>query len=192
MTYFVNWPDPSPHFLERVRQSVGEVAVLRTIDEVIEAVVASSAIPAVFEPVKIGDREYVDGGVFSSQPLQAVLADGADAMVVVLVSPSEAPKRARVEPNLVELAGRMLEIAWWRDLQSGLRRLPSDWTTRAAPNAPADAPPLRACVIEPDGILPGGLYGFSPANTAELRRRGEADAWRALEQAGWLAGPARA
>lgn len=200
MTYFINWSDPSPHFTESIRESVGEVVVMRTVEEVIEAVVASSAIPAVFEPVRIGDHEYVDGGVFSSQPLQAVLADGADAMVVVLVSPSEAPTQARVAPNLIELAGRLLEIAWWRDLQSGLRRLPRDWTWRAAPTesnvgapmaapagAPVDEAPLRACVIEPHGILPGGLYGFSPENTAELRRLGEADAWRALADAGWLA-----
>src|SRR5205085_9431787 len=46
--------------------------------------------------------------------------------------------------------------------------------------------PLRACVIEPDHMLPGGLYGFSPANAVALRRRGEADAWRALEGAGWI------
>lgn len=202
MTYFINWSDPSPQFTDRIRESVGEVVVLRTIEEAIEAVVASSAIPAVFEPVRIGDREYVDGGVFSSQPLQAVLADGADAMIVVLVSPSEAPTQARTAPNLIELAGRMLEIAWWRDLQSGLRRLPREWTWRVAPTEsnvgapvgpadgapppPAGAPPLRACVIEPREILPGGLYGFSPVNTAELRRRGEADAWQALEQSGWL------
>jgi predicted acylesterase/phospholipase RssA len=214
MCYFVNWPDPDPAFCDTIRASVGEVVSVRTADEVIEAVVASSAIPAVFEPVRIGDHEYVDGGVFSSQPLQAVLADGADAMIVVLVSPSESLSQARHEPNLLELTGRLLEIAWWRDLQSGLRRLPADWGWRpvrtpsnaGAPGVPSGdgatprrdgdapaagtggegAPPLRACVVEPDHILPGGLYGFSPANASELRRRGEADAWRALAAAGWL------
>jgi hypothetical protein len=42
------------------------------------------------------------------------------------------------------------------------------------------------CVVEPDKVLPGGLYGFSPANAAELCRRGRLDAWRALHDAGWL------
>jgi NTE family protein len=34
------------------------------------AVRASSAVPAVFQPVKIGDREYVDGGLVAPIPVQ--------------------------------------------------------------------------------------------------------------------------
>ena len=36
-----------------------------------EAVLASCAVPAVFPPVRIGDREYVDGGVWSPTNLDA-------------------------------------------------------------------------------------------------------------------------
>ena len=48
------------------------------------------------------------------------------------------------------------------------------------------------CVIEPEVVLPGGMYGFSSANAAELQRRGEHDAWLALEAAGWIEGGAHA
>jgi hypothetical protein len=44
--------------------------------------------------------------------------------------------------------------------------------------------------VEPQSVLPGGIYGFSPLNAAELRRRGERDAWRALGRAGWIEGDA--
>jgi predicted acylesterase/phospholipase RssA len=186
MTYFVNWRDPSPDFRERIARSIGDVAVLATPDEVIEAAVASSAIPAVFEPVRIGAREFVDGGVFTNQPLHAVLADGADAIVVVLVSPSSGPPKPREEPNLFELAGRLLEIANWRNLQSELRGLPAGWVSSPG-HGPAAGGPRPICVVEPAEVLPGGLYGFSPGNTAELMRRGERDAAAALAAAGWLA-----
>ena len=184
MGYFVNWPEPSATFRGRIAASVGDVFPLRTPEEVIEAAVASSAIPVVFEPVLMGGREFVDGGVFANQPLHAVLADDADAVIVVLVSPSAGPPTSPREPNLLELAGRLLEIGNWRDLQTELRALPSGWS-----RLPADGQPARVCVVEPEAVLPGGLYGFSPANAAELRRRGERDARRALVRAGWIIGP---
>jgi hypothetical protein len=196
MCYFINWPDPSAGFRERIRHVVGHVKPMRRPDEVIEAAVASSAVPAVFEPVRIGDAEFVDGGVFSNQPLHAALADGADAILVVLVSPSSGPPKTRRDPHLLELAGRLLEIANWRNLQTELRALPAGWgrqpsaatadstsTNVAAPGASA----VRVCVVEPEGPLPGGLYEFSGVNIAELKRRGGRDAWHALEAAGWLA-----
>ncbi len=193
MCYFVNWPEPSAGFRERIGRAVGHVAPLRHPEEVIEAAIASSAIPGVFEPVRIGDREFVDGGVFSNQPLHAVLADQADAIIVVLVSPSSGPPKPSRDPHLLELAGRLLEIANWRNLQTELQALPEGWSRTPAPGATVAAgarAPARACVVEPERPLPGGLYGFSSANAAELQRRGERDAWRALGAAGWLAGAA--
>jgi predicted acylesterase/phospholipase RssA len=192
MGYFVNWPEPSAAFRGRIAASVGEVIPLRTPEEVIEAAVASSAIPVVFEPVRVGVREFVDGGVFANQPLHAVLADDADAIIVVLVSPSSGPPTSPREPNLLELAARLLGIANWRDLQTELRGLPAGWGAATPSAAGAARPdpardPARVCVVEPGGALPGGLYGFSSANAAELRRRGERDAWCALAAAGWLA-----
>ncbi len=188
MCYFVNWPDPSPAFRERIAHAVGHVTPMRRSEEVIEATIASSAVPALFEPVRIGEREFVDGGVFSNQPLHAVLADGADAMVVVLVSPSSGPPKPSRDPHLIELGGRLLEIANWRNLQTELRALPPGWARQPSPSRdPAGAAPARVCVVEPEGPLPGGLYEFSRANIAELKRRGSRDAWRALEAAGWLA-----
>jgi hypothetical protein len=141
----------------------------------------------VFAPVRVGTSEFLDGGVFTNQPLHAVLADEADAIIVVLVSPSSSPPMPQRQLNLFEMAGRLLEIANWRDLQTELRALPADWAAGATPGNPqAMDAAARVCVIEPEGVLPGGLYGFSPANSAELRRRGERDAWRALAAAGWL------
>ena len=184
MGYFVNWPDPSDAFRARITQAVGQVTPLSTPEDVIEAAVASSAIPAVFEPVRIGDGEFLDGGVFTNQPLHAVLADGADAILIVIVAPSGGPPKNEREPNLFQMGARLLEIANWRDLQTELRALPEAWAAGDA--AGPGAPPARVCVIEPASVLPGGLYGFSPANAAELRRRGEWDAWEALARAGWL------
>ncbi|MEP7104871.1 MAG: patatin-like phospholipase family protein [Chloroflexota bacterium] len=49
------------------------------------AVAASCAIPGFFNPVRIGDREYVDGGVMS--PTNADLAGSAGVDIVICLNP---------------------------------------------------------------------------------------------------------
>jgi NTE family protein len=55
------------------------------------AVRASSAVPAVFQPVKVGTREYVDGGLVSPVPVRAARKMGAEVIIAVDIStPPEA------------------------------------------------------------------------------------------------------
>jgi NTE family protein len=50
------------------------------------AVRASSAVPAVFQPVRIGAHEYVDGGLASPVPVRAARDMGADVVIAVDIS----------------------------------------------------------------------------------------------------------
>jgi len=50
------------------------------------AVRASSAVPAVFQPVKIGAREYVDGGLVSPVPVRQARDMGANVVIAVDIS----------------------------------------------------------------------------------------------------------
>jgi NTE family protein len=50
------------------------------------AVRASSAVPAVFQPVRIGDREYVDGGLVAPVPVHQVREMGANFVIAVDIS----------------------------------------------------------------------------------------------------------
>ena len=50
------------------------------------AVRASSAVPAVFQPVLIGAREYVDGGLVSPVPVRFARQMGADLVIAVDIS----------------------------------------------------------------------------------------------------------
>jgi NTE family protein len=47
------------------------------------AVRASSAVPAVFRPVRIGSREYVDGGLVSPVPVRFARQMGAELVIAV-------------------------------------------------------------------------------------------------------------
>ncbi len=52
------------------------------------AVRASSAVPAVFQPVKIGAAEYVDGGLVSPVPARYARQMGAELVIAVDISAS--------------------------------------------------------------------------------------------------------
>lgn len=62
------------------------------------AVRASSSVPGVFQPVNIGGRDYVDGGLVSPVPVRAARAMGAD--IVVAVDISSKPRHAKVKDTL--------------------------------------------------------------------------------------------
>jgi NTE family protein len=71
----------------------GEMAVLRSGDVGL-AVRASSSVPGVFQPVRIGGREFVDGGLVSPVPAKVARDMGAD--LVIAVDISSKPKNAKV------------------------------------------------------------------------------------------------
>jgi hypothetical protein len=177
MCYFVNWC-AEPVFREVVERTLGEVVTLGVPDDLVQAAAASSAIPVLFQPVRVSGREFVDASLFSSFVVRASVAAGADALLVVLMSPEGSSGPPSEELNLFEVGARFLELGSWRDLRCELGALPAPWSR--------DGDPASVCVVEPDTALPGGLLRFEPREAVELVRRGEEDAWRALERAGWL------
>jgi NTE family protein len=80
--------------IETMRPPLGIVAtdlqsgqpILFRRGDVGAAVRASSAVPAVFAPVKIGGREYIDGGAVSPVPVRYARQMGADVIIAVDIS----------------------------------------------------------------------------------------------------------
>lgn len=178
MCYFVNWPDPSPGFRASMERALADVRVLTTPREVIKAATASSAVPILFRPVRIGGREFLDAGMFSSRAVHAAIADGADAILVVLLSPEMFPRAARGGRHLFEVGAWLLALGNWRDLRSELLMLPEPWAR--------EGDPAPLCVVEPHDPLPGSMLRLDPRDAVRLMARGEDDAWDALERAGWV------
>lgn len=65
--------------------NTGEPALFRRGDPG-AAVRASSAVPAVFEPVRINGHEYVDGGLVAPVPVRFARQMGADVVIAVDIS----------------------------------------------------------------------------------------------------------
>jgi NTE family protein len=66
--------------------SDGEERWLRT-GSVVDALLASSAIPAILPPVVIGDDTLIDGGVVNNVPISRAIAAGATRIYVLLCGP---------------------------------------------------------------------------------------------------------
>ena len=65
----------------------------------VDAILASSAVPGILPPVKIGDEHFIDGGIVNSVPLDRAVALGAEEVFVLHVGrldqPLAAPRRLR-------------------------------------------------------------------------------------------------
>ncbi len=103
------------------------------------AVRASSAVPAVFQPVKIGTREYVDGGLSAPIPVHHARQMGADFVIAVDISaiPEGAPTgdAARMLMQTFAIMGKTLKNYELKDadlvLQPQLSGVSgADFTTR--------------------------------------------------------------
>ncbi len=75
----------------------GEITVFRRGNTGM-AVRASSSIPGVFQPVSIGGKEYVDGGLVSPIPVKVARGMGAD--IVIAVDISSKPRYAKVNDTI--------------------------------------------------------------------------------------------
>lgn len=92
--------------IEDVKMPLGIVATdLQTGDgilfrrgDIATAVRASSAVPSVFEPVRIGTKDYVDGGLVSPVPVRYARQMGAD--IVIAVDISSRPEDAKTTDML--------------------------------------------------------------------------------------------
>ena len=75
-----------------------------TYGPAVEAVLASSAVPAIFPPVEIDGERYIDGGVVNNVPIRRAIDGGATRIVVLLCAPpvvhpdvAQAPRRGHVQ-----------------------------------------------------------------------------------------------
>ena len=88
---------------------------------------ASSAIPLIFSPEKLGDDYYGDGSMRQSAPTSPALHMGASKLFVIGVK-HEAPcsmlkKRSNSYPKLGQIAGHVLDSIFLDNVSMDLERL---------------------------------------------------------------------
>lgn len=89
-----------------------------TYGPAIDAVLASSAMPAIFPPVEIDGERYIDGGVVDNVPIQRAIDAGATRIVVLLCSPPvfEPPVSRRPVEGMVNALFIAIHARFVRDM----------------------------------------------------------------------------
>ena len=136
-----------------------------TIERIEEAVLASTAVPAIFPPVEIDGERFIDGGVVNNVPLRRAVESGATRIVVLLCGP---PDYAPVSPRRpVEAMLNALMISIHARFARDLAQLP---------------PGVEVIVCSGE---PGGVRDFDDfSSTEELMAQGRQEAEEVVRRYG--------
>jgi predicted acylesterase/phospholipase RssA len=88
-------------------------------EDPISAVVASSALPLAFEPMRIGGHLYSDGGLTANQPMRPAMRLGADVVFLVMMD-ALSNRRTRLD-TFLDVGLSALDILMRQNLQNDLR-----------------------------------------------------------------------
>jgi len=97
----------------------------------IDAVLASCAVPGLLPPVRIGDEHYLDGGLVNSIPVGRAIELGADQVFVLQVGRIERPLQAPSKPW--EVAMVAFEIARRHRFARDMASLPNSTEVHVLP-----------------------------------------------------------
>lgn len=87
-------------------------------DDLIDVLMASSAIPLLFPPRRLnGEGCWMDGGLVRNTPIQAAINLGATEIYAVLVEPTSS---SACPSSLTQLISRVLEIVFDHSARSGI------------------------------------------------------------------------
>lgn len=137
----------------------------------VPALLATSAVPGLFPPVRIGEEHFYDGGLVASVPLSRAVRLGATTIYVLQVGRVESPLRP--PQRLHEAALVSFEIARRHTFATALADLPADVELHLLPSANPvsfdDPRQLRWSDTSDTAILVEGAY---EATTEYLERAG--------------------
>ena len=133
--------------------------VLISSGPVVDAVLASTAIPGVFPPVRIGGRDLIDGGVANNTPISSAIRLGATRVIVLPTGFACALKN--VPGSAVGKALHALSLLVMRQLVHDIERFSARVALHVAPPlCPVDSSPY-------DYAACGGLIDRAARSTRE-------------------------
>jgi NTE family protein len=86
------------------------VSVIHSSGALVDAVIASSAVPGIFEPVRVGDQLLVDGGVLNNFPIDPLL-NNCDVIIGSHVNRQELNADAGLFSNAINILDRSYHLA---------------------------------------------------------------------------------
>jgi NTE family protein len=113
-----------------------------TCGPLVDAVLASSAVPGILPPVEIGGEHFLDGGIVNSIPVGRAVSRGARTIYVMHVGRVDRPLEPPRWPWEVGLVA--FEIARRHRFHGDIASLPDDLDVHVLPTGQADPPRYNA------------------------------------------------
>ena len=86
-------------------------------------IMASSAVPGLFPPTKVGAFNYVDGGVLMNTPLRPAIDAGANIIHVITLNPEVEKIPLPDMPNTIETVMRQQTISWVKAVDQNIKEI---------------------------------------------------------------------
>lgn len=143
-------------------------------------VLASSAIPCVFEPYRIYGEHYVDGGVREVLPIQIAIDCGATKVYAIACGQAKSEPPPYIN-NLADVGTRALNITLDEIVQDETTRIPK-WLDKPVVLIRPNVEVHDALTIDPGLIRIAAAYGYMcAADTIELGGEDKASTTRRAE-----------
>ncbi len=158
-------------------------------EDILPAVIASSALPIAFEPLWVDGRLLADGAIVGNQPIRPALRLGADVLFIVLLTPPRTAAPASGN-TFVDVGIRALDILIHQNLRVDLQTAQEvndlcENTARQVGLAPESIiislgrrrfRYVRVFTIRPAGPLHAGILDFGNRATGDMLLQGYRDA----------------
>lgn len=145
------------------------------------SVLASTAVPLLFEPQQINGRHLWDGGLMTSTPLQPAIDEGATRIVAILNEPAHTPSQ-RSPATLTEAIDRVIDIVSRRALHQDLQRAEEINRLVETGDASDYWRWIDMHVIEPRQRFETNILDFDEADAQRMWLIGRQDGERFLEE----------
>ncbi len=92
--------------------------------DLVQAMLASMAVPGAFQPREIDGALYVDGGMAAQLPVQMAQAMGAD--IIIAIDTTVEPPAPTASPSMADTLQQLIRVSVWRNRQEDVARLGGD------------------------------------------------------------------
>jgi predicted acylesterase/phospholipase RssA len=146
----------------------------QTSDDFIQAIIASASFPAVFQPIKIKDQLWFDGGLKTISPVHTAIDLGASEIDVICTSPEQRNKKFILNPNILDIFKRALDLSTDKIMSNDIEK--AVMYNKMALSGLTDKKYIKLNIIRPDFNLIENLLDFDPVKIREMMKLGYEDA----------------
>jgi len=156
--------------------STGEYQIFtEDYDDLVTAILASSAFPAIYGPVKIGSDFFVDGVIRETTPITMAIDSGATEIDIIITNPEGVKQGFVKKPSVFDLTTRSVDILIESVMDFDLFKVQM-YNNLVAAGIRPDKRYVKMRIFRPYGTLTDDATNFNPDKIRDIIDIGYEDA----------------